>query len=99
MEPSPSAHLVGAKLQNIQIHHDKSTINALRFHFRLTDFHIDLQAVHVIFFLAGGASKLRMFLAFAVGSLLGDVFLHLLPEAWRKSKSELDLGFRQYLTC
>ncbi|GAU92777.1 hypothetical protein RvY_04817 [Ramazzottius varieornatus] len=35
----------------------------------------------------GGASKLRMFLAFAVGSLLGDVFLHLLPEAWRKSSS------------
>ncbi|XP_055337514.1 zinc transporter ZIP13-like [Paramacrobiotus metropolitanus] len=32
----------------------------------------------------GGTSKLRMFLSFAVGSLLGDVFLHLLPEAWRK---------------
>jgi len=32
----------------------------------------------------GGAAKLRCFLSFAVGSLLGDVFLHLLPEAWKK---------------
>ncbi|KAJ8715464.1 hypothetical protein PYW07_009946 [Mythimna separata] len=29
-----------------------------------------------------GASMLRILLSFAVGGLLGDVFLHLLPEAW-----------------
>ncbi|KAK3587519.1 hypothetical protein CHS0354_003661 [Potamilus streckersoni] len=28
------------------------------------------------------AAKLRLLLSFAVGGLLGDVFLHLLPEAW-----------------
>ncbi|KAL3863121.1 hypothetical protein ACJMK2_004893 [Sinanodonta woodiana] len=28
------------------------------------------------------ASKLKLLLSFAVGGLLGDVFLHLLPEAW-----------------
>lgn len=30
----------------------------------------------------GGAKYLRLLLSFAVGGLLGDVFLHLLPEAW-----------------
>ncbi|CAG9576405.1 unnamed protein product [Danaus chrysippus] len=29
-----------------------------------------------------GAATLRVLLSFAVGGLLGDVFLHLLPEAW-----------------
>ncbi|XP_014667550.1 PREDICTED: zinc transporter ZIP13-like [Priapulus caudatus] len=29
-----------------------------------------------------GAAKLKLLLSFAVGGLLGDVFLHLLPEAW-----------------
>ncbi|XP_011310026.1 zinc transporter ZIP13 homolog isoform X2 [Fopius arisanus] len=29
-----------------------------------------------------GAGTLRLLLSFAVGGLLGDVFLHLLPEAW-----------------
>ncbi|XP_032523366.1 zinc transporter ZIP13 homolog [Danaus plexippus] len=29
-----------------------------------------------------GAATLRILLSFAVGGLLGDVFLHLLPEAW-----------------
>lgn len=28
------------------------------------------------------ANKLKLLLSFAVGGLLGDVFLHLLPEAW-----------------
>lgn len=37
------------------------------------------------------ASKLmRLMLAFAVGGLLGDVFLHLLPEAWSKSHTVAD---------
>lgn len=33
---------------------------------------------------------MRLMLAFAVGGLLGDVFLHLLPEAWSKSHSLAD---------
>lgn len=37
---------------------------------------IDLRAVD------GGSVSLRLVLSFAVGSLLGDVWLHLLPEAW-----------------
>ena len=28
------------------------------------------------------AANLKLMLSFAVGGLLGDVFLHLLPEAW-----------------
>lgn len=30
----------------------------------------------------GGGARLRLLLSFAVGGLLGDVFLHLLPETW-----------------
>jgi solute carrier family 39 (zinc transporter), member 13 len=33
-------------------------------------------------FLAGESKFLKVLLSFAVGGLLGDVFLHLLPEAW-----------------
>lgn len=33
-------------------------------------------------FFVAGARTLRVLLSFAVGGLLGDVFLHLLPEAW-----------------
>lgn len=48
--------------------------------------------LHFVFF-AGQSSTLRLLLSFAVGGLLGDVFLHLLPEAWsrvvRLSGSEL----------
>lgn len=41
-------------------------------------------------FLAAGESKfLKVLLSFAVGGLLGDVFLHLLPEAW---EGDNDLG-------
>jgi hypothetical protein len=32
--------------------------------------------------LTGGARSLRVLLSYAVGCLLGDVFLHLLPEVW-----------------
>lgn len=32
--------------------------------------------------IAEGRRKLNLLLSFAVGSLLGDVFLHLLPEVW-----------------
>ncbi|CAL8082123.1 unnamed protein product [Orchesella dallaii] len=33
-----------------------------------------------------GLTQLRRLLNFAVGSLLGDVFLHLLPEAWNQAR-------------
>lgn len=32
--------------------------------------------------ISAAANKLKLLLSFAVGGLLGDVFLHLLPEAW-----------------
>uniref|UniRef100_H3CVJ2 Zinc transporter ZIP13 n=1 Tax=Tetraodon nigroviridis TaxID=99883 RepID=H3CVJ2_TETNG len=32
-----------------------------------------------------GCQKLKQLLSFAIGGLLGDVFLHLLPEAWENS--------------
>lgn len=31
---------------------------------------------------AAGCQNLKKLLSFAIGGLLGDVFLHLLPEAW-----------------
>jgi hypothetical protein len=34
----------------------------------------------------GGACSLRVLLSFAVGCLLGDVFLHLLPEVWMEQQ-------------
>ncbi|GBP84021.1 Zinc transporter ZIP13 [Eumeta japonica] len=34
-----------------------------------------------------GAATLKILLSFAVGGLLGDVFLHLLPEAWHHDLS------------
>ena len=41
------------------------------------------------FSFSAAASKLKLLLSFAVGGLLGDVFLHLLPEAW----AHLDKGW------
>lgn len=32
--------------------------------------------------MSAGSQKLKQLLSFAIGGLLGDVFLHLLPEAW-----------------
>ncbi|KAM8893366.1 zinc transporter ZIP13 isoform 2-T2 [Spinachia spinachia] len=34
-----------------------------------------------------GGQRLKQLLSFAIGGLLGDVFLHLLPEAWERSRS------------
>jgi zinc transporter 13 len=36
--------------------------------------------------------RLNCLLSFAVGSLLGDAFLHLLPEAWERSRMEGQIG-------
>lgn len=35
--------------------------------------------------ISDGGRKLKQLLSFAIGGLLGDVFLHLLPEAWAKA--------------
>ncbi|GMT36658.1 hypothetical protein PFISCL1PPCAC_27955, partial [Pristionchus fissidentatus] len=37
-----------------------------------------------------GKAKLNLMLSFAVGSLLGDVFLHLLPETWAAHGADMD---------
>ena len=46
--------------------------------------------IKIIFFVSSFAlvseAHLKLLLSFAVGGLLGDVFLHLLPEAWMYSK-------------
>lgn len=34
-----------------------------------------------------GSQRLKQLLSFAIGGLLGDVFLHLLPETWSQSRS------------
>ena len=39
-------------------------------------------------FLAAESKTLKVLLSFAVGGLLGDVFLHLLPEAWDHDSSQ-----------
>ena len=44
------------------------------------------------FFSTVTADHLKLLLAFAVGGLLGDVFLHLLPEAY----SRIDQGVPNY---
>lgn len=49
-----------------------------------------LEAVFQIFnnyysFLIATLRKFNILLCFAVGGLLGDVFLHLLPEAWAQN--------------
>jgi hypothetical protein len=38
--------------------------------------------------LAADSKFLKTLLSFAVGGLLGDVFLHLLPEAWEYDMKE-----------
>jgi zinc transporter 13 len=35
-----------------------------------------------VLIISAAAARLKLLLSFAVGGLLGDVFLHLLPEAW-----------------
>jgi len=45
-----------------------------------------------------GSSMLKLLLSFAVGSLLGDVFLHLLPEAWATVNSAPDPHWAHTMT-
>lgn len=42
----------------------------------------DLPIFECFVLTTAAANKLKLLLSFAVGGLLGDVFLHLLPEAW-----------------
>ncbi|XP_027418194.1 zinc transporter ZIP13 isoform X1 [Bos indicus x Bos taurus] len=44
-----------------------------------------------------GARRLKQLLSFALGGLLGNVFLHLLPEAWAYTNSASSGGERQSL--
>ncbi|KAG8036357.1 hypothetical protein G9C98_003679 [Cotesia typhae] len=43
-----------------------------------------------------GAKTLKMLLSFAVGGLLGDVFLHLLPEAWENKSLNSKIHYLFY---
>jgi len=38
------------------------------------------------FLFLDGSKHLRLLLSFSVGGMLGDVFLHVLPEVWISSK-------------
>jgi hypothetical protein len=50
----------------------------------------NLSVVRSFFIMStGGARSLRVLLSFAVGCLLGDVFLHLLPEVWMEQQQTL----------
>lgn len=40
----------------------------------------------MVFFFLAGSKHLRLLLSFSVGGMLGDVFLHVLPEVWIASK-------------
>ncbi|CAH2059604.1 unnamed protein product, partial [Iphiclides podalirius] len=46
-----------------------------------------------------GAATLRILLSFAVGGLLGDVFLHLLPEAWQYDLANTKDGEHVSMKC
>ncbi|XP_059050547.1 zinc transporter ZIP13 homolog [Achroia grisella] len=46
-----------------------------------------------------GAATLRILLSFAVGGLLGDVFLHLLPEAWENDLKSTPDGEHVSMKC
>lgn len=46
-----------------------------------------------------GGERLRLLLSFAVGGLLGDVFLHLLPEAWNKQGIASRKGLSSSMFC
>ncbi|CAG5014398.1 unnamed protein product [Parnassius apollo] len=46
-----------------------------------------------------GAATLRILLSFAVGGLLGDVFLHLLPEAWQHDLASTKEGEHVSMKC
>ncbi|XP_047539713.1 zinc transporter ZIP13 homolog [Vanessa atalanta] len=46
-----------------------------------------------------GAATLRILLSFAVGGLLGDVFLHLLPEAWQHDLAATKEGEHVSMKC
>jgi hypothetical protein len=46
-----------------------------------------LNSICIPLCVAAAAKTLRILLSFAVGGLLGDVFFHLLPEAWASEQN------------
>lgn len=57
-----------------------------------------VSVVMVSFPPTGGLNVLPLLLSFAVGGLLGDVFLHLLPEAWSMALEGVNLSCLATLT-
>lgn len=52
---------------------------------------------HFFFLISAADSKfLKTLLSFAVGGLLGDVFLHLLPEAWEYDMKDRECEFNDF---
>ena len=53
---------------------------------RIENYHVptshNYSVKYTIFLFLVAGQRLKLLLSFAVGGLLGDVFLHLLPEAW-----------------
>lgn len=58
---------------------DRLILCKLNWHFFIFSFQINA---------AAESKSLKILLSFAVGGLLGDVFLHLLPEAWSSDVSQ-----------
>ena len=62
------------------------TLNTLHtFSFVMAPKHFSLSLLLIV---AADSKFLKTLLSFAVGGLLGDVFLHLLPEAWEFDMNE-----------
>lgn len=61
---------------------NETTLNLRLRKIYLEDVSNDFSFCSLSKFLAADSKFLKTLLSFAVGGLLGDVFLHLLPEAW-----------------
>ncbi|CAA90736.3 Zrt (ZRT), Irt- (IRT-) like Protein Transporter [Caenorhabditis elegans] len=48
--------------------------------------------IHVLLSSSQGQRRLNLLLGFAIGSLLADVFLHLLPEAYESNENHVSIG-------
>lgn len=50
-----------------------------------------------MYYISEGKAKLNLMLSFAVGSLLGDVFLHLLPETFAAPDGETHIYYGKFI--
>lgn len=57
-------------------------MNYILYWFCLSMMQLNQEFRFFYYFTAAESKTLKVLLSFAVGGLLGDVFLHLLPEAW-----------------